>query len=235
MKIAICEDEQTYTDVLEDHIRKWANDNGIWVEIFTYSSAEQFLFYLDENTDTDLLFLDIKLGGINGVDLAKKLRDMKLMLNIVFTTDTEAYVYEGYNVSALNYLVKPVKYEQCSTVLNKAKELKDSQKFYLCKTSESVVKIPYEDIIMIEMDSHNASIVTKTEKYITRRTISELLDTLGDDIFIQCHKSCIVNIQHVFSISKKKIGLSDGLVTDVSGKYVKELNARFISYNKNKR
>lgn len=235
MKIAICEDEQKCTDALEDYIRKWANDNGIWVEVFTYSSAEQFLFYLDENTDTDLLFLDIRLGGINGVELAKKLRDMKQTMDIVFTTDTEAYVYEGYNVSALNYLVKPVTYEKCTGVLDRAKELKNSQKFYMCKTSDSIVKIPYADIIMIEMESHKANVITKTGKYVTRRTVKEILETLDDGIFMQCHKSCIVNIKHIFSISKKKIVLSDGLVADVSSKYLKDLNARFISYNKNKR
>ena len=89
MKIAICEDEMICTDILETHIRKWATDNGIWVEVFTYESAEQFLFYLNENAETDLLFLDIKLGGINGVELAKKLRGMKHTMQIVFTTDTE--------------------------------------------------------------------------------------------------------------------------------------------------
>jgi len=235
MKIAICEDEMICTDILETHIRKWATDNGIWVEVFTYESAEQFLFYLNENAETDLLFLDIKLSGINGVELAKKLRGMKHTMQIVFTTDTEKYVYEGYNVAALNYLVKPVKYDKFCYIMNQAKEMIDNQKFYLCKTSDSIIKIPYEDIIVIEMDSHNAVITTKTGKYITRRTISEILNTLQDDVFLQCHKSRIVNIQHVFSISKKLLCLSNGLNIDVSSKYIKELNERFISYNKNRR
>lgn len=235
MKIAICEDQMLCTDILETYIRKWATDNGIWVEVFTYESAEQFLFYLNENAETDLLFLDILLGGINGVELAKKLRGMKHTMQIVFTTDTEKYVYEGYNVSALNYLVKPIKYDKFCCVMNQAKEMIDNQKYYICKTSDSIIKIPYEDIIVIEMDSHNAVITTKTGKYITRRTISDILDTLQDDVFLQCHKSRIVNIQHVFSISKKLLGLSNGLNIDVSSKYIKELNERFISYNKNRR
>ena len=182
-----------------------------------------------------MLFLDILLGGINGVELAKKLRGMKHTMQIVFTTDTEKYVFEGYNVSALNYLVKPIKYDKFCSIMNQAKKMIDNQKFYLCKTSDSIVKIPYEDIIVIEMDSHNAVITTKTGQYITRRTISDILDTLQDDVFLQCHKSRIVNIQHIFSISKKIIRLSNGLMVDGSSKYMKELNESFISYNKNRR
>lgn len=235
MKIAICEDEVICTDVLETHIRKWAADNGVWVEVFTYKSAEQFLFYLNENADTDLLFLDIMLGGINGIELAQKLRVMKNTVQIVFTTDSEKYVYEGYNVSALNYLVKPITYDKLCTAMDQAKNAISQRKYYLCKTSDSMVKIPYEDIITIEMDSHNAVITTKTAKYTTRRTLTEILESLDSELFIQCHKSCVVNIQHIFSISKKTLGLSNGISVDIGRKYVKELNDRFIKYNRNRR
>ena len=235
MKIAICEDEVICTDTLETHIRKWASDNGVWVEVFTYESAEQFLFYMNENADTDLLFLDIKLGGINGVELAQKLRSMKHTVQIVFTTNSEKYVYEGYNVSALNYLIKPISYDKLCIAMNQAKETIDKRKFYLCKTSDSIVKIPYEDIIIIEMDSHNAVITTNTDKYITRRTLAEILGSLQDEIFIQCHRSCAVNIQHIYSISKKNLSLSNDMVVDIGRKYIKELNDRFIKYNRNRR
>ena len=235
MKIAICEDEVICTDILETHIRKWAACNGVWVEVFTYKSAEQFLFYLNENADCDLMFLDIMLDGINGIELAQKLRAMKNTVQIVFTTDSEKYVYEGYNVSALNYLIKPITYDRLCAVMDQAKNAIDLRRCYLCKTSDSIIKIPYDDIIMIEMDSHNAVITTGDGKYITRRTLSEILDSLDSELFIQCHKSCIVNIQHIFSISKKTLGLSNGISVDIGRKYVKELNDRFIKYNRNRR
>ena len=85
------------------------------------------------------------------------------------------------------------------------------------------------------MDSHNAVITTNTDKYITRRTLAEILGSLQDEIFIQCHRSCAVNIQHIYSISKKNISLSNGMVVDIGRKYIKELNDRFIKYNKNRR
>ena len=235
MKIAICEDEILCAEVLQNYIKKWADSRGVWVETFVYESAEQFLFFLNDNVSMDLVFLDIMMGAISGIELARKLRELQYDFHIVFTTDSKEYVYEGYNVFALNYLLKPVSYSKCSEILDNVKNMISNQKYYLCKTADELIKIPYEDIICIEMESHNAIITTTKSKYITRKTITNILDTLNSEIFMQCHKSCIVNIQHIFSISKKVLKLSNNISLDVSKSYIKNLNERFIKYNMNRR
>ncbi len=235
MKIAICEDVQSCAETLENFIRNWSADNGVFVEIYTYSSAEQYLFYLDETADMDLLFLDIRMGDMNGFELARKLRDLNYSTHIVFTTDSEEYVYEGYNVFALNYIIKPVTYLKCRDVLNIVRTRMENKKYYLCKTTDETVRIPYEEIICVVMNSHNAIITTTTETYITRKTIAEVLTALNDDIFMQCHKSSIVNIQHIFSISRKKLKLTNDIYVNVSDRYINDLNDKFIKYNRNRK
>ncbi len=233
MKIAICEDEKLCSDILEGYVKKWAMKNGIFVEVHTYTSAEQFLFAVDESFD--MLFLDIKMDKMNGVELAYELRERNYKLQIVFTTDLKEYACEGYNVDALNFIFKPVDYEACGKSLDRARKHLSHKKFYMCKTSESLQRILHEDILCIEMISHTAIIKTKETTYKTRRTISEIIRELDNELFVRCHKSFIVNIQHISSISKKSIVLSNGSEIDVGNVFVSEVNEKFIKYNKNRR
>ena len=201
MKIVICEDDLLCVRVLNDHIKQWAKENGVFVELFVCVSAEQLLFELEDGLDVDLLFLDIRMDKMNGIELAYKLRELEYRMQIVFTTDSPEYVFEGYNVSALNYLVKPIDYGRCRSILEQAHKLIESKNFYLCKTSESLHRILYEDMLYIEMLSHTAIIHTRDTRYSTRKTIAEIIAELDDTLFVRCHKSFVVNIQHIASIS----------------------------------
>lgn len=235
MKIVICEDELLCVRVLNDHIKQWTRENGVFVELFVCVSAEQLLFELEDGLDVDLLFLDIRMDKMNGIELAYKLRELEYRMQIVFTTDSPEYVFEGYNVSALNYLVKPIDYNKCRSILEQAHKLIASKNFYLCNTSESLHRILYEDMLYIEMISHTAIIHTKGTLYRTRKTIAEITAELDDTLFVRCHKSFVVNIQHIASISKKCVVLSDKSSVDLGKTFAADINEKFIKYFKDKR
>lgn len=234
MKVAICEDEPMCVDLLDAFIKQWARENGIFVEVLSYGTAEQFLFDFGNDESIDLIFLDIKMGKMNGIELAHKLRSENNNAYIVFTTDSSEYVFEGYNVSALNYLIKPIEYNKCCAMLERVRKLTAERKYYLCKTSESLIRIPYEEILFIEMHSHNATINTSKGKYITRKTMTNILLELDSELFMKCHKSCIVNIQHISSISQKSITLSKNISIDVSMRYVADINKMYVKYYSNR-
>ena len=101
MKIVICEDETVCSDLLNEYIKRWARENGVFVELFVCVSAEQLLFELEDGLDVDLLFLDIRLDKMNGIELAHRLRELEYRMQIVFTTDSPEYVFEGYNISVV--------------------------------------------------------------------------------------------------------------------------------------
>ena len=229
MKIAICEDEMICTDILETHIRKWATDNGIWVEVFTYESAEQFLFYLNENAETDLLFLDIKLSGINGVELAKKLRGMKHTMQIVFTTDTEKYVYEGYNVAALNYLVKPVNKEALAESIGRIFREQDS---LFIEADGTLKNFRYADIEYVEASANYVVMKVAGSDKTTRlrATLSETLKKLGNDRFARCHKGYLVNLGHIHEVRTNHIVLHNGDTVPLGRQYRTELQKNILEY-----
>ena len=115
MRIAIIEDEQLHSDLLISYIKKWADIRKISsknIIINNYENAEQFLFDYDDEKSFDVLFVDIQMSGMNGMDMAKKVREKDKNVSLVFTTGITDYIQEGYEVEAMHYLIKPLKEEK---------------------------------------------------------------------------------------------------------------------------
>lgn len=234
MRIAICEDEDKYAEQLIGYIKEWSETENIPVEIFTQVTAEKFLYEWEDSEDYDLLFLDIKMGSMTGMELAKIIRRTNKDVAIIFATSIAEYAISGYSVDAMQYLLKPVRKEDCFTCLNKVYQSDRIIKYFLYNDFEKLIRIPHEDIIYIEKFAHNASMVTSKGEYTFRKTIAQLLAELNDDLFIQCHKSYILNIRHMESISKTFALMSNDVEVPLSKNLVKEINERFYKYNVNR-
>lgn len=111
-KIAICDDSEADRQYVAGLAAKWAASAGHTIQTALFSSAENFLFHYAEKNDYDILLLDIEMGEMDGVTMAKKLRRDNDTVQIVFITGYSDYISEGYEVAALHYLVKPVKQEK---------------------------------------------------------------------------------------------------------------------------
>ena len=109
--IAICDDEQAEIDYLSTLVNQWASRKGVAIQLNEFPSAESFLFAY-EGQHTDILLLDIEMGGMDGVTLAKKIRLMNKEVQIIFVTGYMEYIADGYDVEALHYLLKPVSEEK---------------------------------------------------------------------------------------------------------------------------
>lgn len=235
MKIAVCEDEEVFSDQLVGYINEWENEKSIFTEIFTYITAEKFLDEWGDSEDYDIVFIDIKMGKMNGMDLAKIIRKTNNEIPIVFTTSMKEYMLKGYSVSAMHYLLKPVKKEDCFNCLNKTLQSNRIKKYYLFTDLEKTVRIPTTEIIYIKMFSHTATMVTAKKEYELRKTISQLLEELDDNLFVKCHKSFIINIRHIESVSNKNfVIMSNDEEIPLSKDIAKEINDMFVKYNKNK-
>ena len=171
IKIAICEDEKVFSNQLINFIQEWAKSKDIFVELFSYINAEEFWEHWRNSEDYDIIFLDIKMDKINGMELAKLIRKTNEDIAIVFTTNMKEYVIQGYTVSAMHYLLKPVKKEICFQCLDKVLDNRIQKKYFLFNDLEKTFRIPYEDIIYIEKFAHNVTMVTIKGEYTFRKTI----------------------------------------------------------------
>ena len=128
MRIGICEDNETQVKLLKKMIGIWEQKHKHQIDVISYHSAEAFLFAY-EKEDFDILLLDIQMGDMSGMDLAKKLRETNNDVVIIFITALKDFVLEGYEVDALHYLIKPVEKEKLYETLQKAYSMIENQKF----------------------------------------------------------------------------------------------------------
>ncbi|MBQ7919021.1 MAG: response regulator transcription factor [Lachnospiraceae bacterium] len=121
-RVAICDDSTPDAEFVQSILKDWALERNVVIQTEVFPSAESFLFHYEENKSYDILLLDIEMGAMDGVALAKAVRRDNETVQIVFITGYSEYIAEGYEVAALHYLMKPVNREKLCAVLDRALE-----------------------------------------------------------------------------------------------------------------
>ena len=158
-KIAICDDSDADRNYVSDLAARWAANRGHTVQIAQFPSAENFLFRYAEENDYDILLLDIEMGHMDGVTMAKKLRRDNDTVQIVFITGYSDYISEGYEVAALHYLMKPVKEDKLCSVLDRAAEkLSKNEKVLHFQIGGEMFRVPIHQIRYAEVTGNYVTI-----------------------------------------------------------------------------
>lgn len=211
MKIAICDDELVQREYISVNVQRYFNEKVIPVCIQEYESAEELWFQFDLNSDIDIVLLDIQMAGMDGVSLAKKLRSKNEALSIIFITAMTDYIFEGFQVNAINYLLKPYEEEKLYDCLNKAMEQCNKQDSYLLlRVEKEIVKIKKDHIIRVESEGHYLNIFTGEQSYRIKRSMKEMESVLIEDNFFKISRSDILNLYSIARITPKEVSLMNG-------------------------
>lgn len=230
INITICDDEYTQIEYLNALVSKWAIKRNIVVYISEYMNAESFLFAYEDNKTLDILLLDIQMKNMDGVELARRIRIENEVVQIIFITGYTDFISEGYEVSALHYLIKPIKEEKLYEVLDKAiTRLHKVEKTILINTANEIRRINLNEILYIEAFAHSVKIATNTGAVETKIAISEINKMLNYS-FIRCHRSYIVGLKHISHITKTDVILDNGLKIPLARRLYKDVNHAFINY-----
>ncbi len=229
-KAAICDDEALELVYLSELVQNWAKERGHRVRIFLFPSAEAFLFQYEEEKDFDLLLLDIEMGKMNGVELARKVRRENTGIQILFVTAYPDFIFEGYEVSALHYLMKPLKEEKLFQVLERAAaNLDKKERYEIFQREGESIRIPVSEIVSVEAFSHSVQMVTKGGSYRLDETISGLEERLGDG-FVRCHRSYLVSLKYIQKITRTDVEMDTGDKIPLSRRKYDVVNQAFIRY-----
>ena len=208
-RIAICDDEAEARRYVAELVRRWAEQGEHDVMLREYPSAEGLLF--GDEAGYDILLLDIEMGGMNGVDLARSIRGRDAVAEIIFVTGYSDYIAEGYDVAALQYLMKPVSWEKLSATLDRALERLHRNERSLClETAGGMVRTPLYSIKYIDVQRNYATVHTN-EEITVRRTLSQLAGEL-DERFFRLGRSAVINLYAVRKVTKTDVYLEDGTV-----------------------
>ena len=207
-RVFLCDDSAEDTEYLLGFVEDWANKRAYALEIQQFASAEALLFALEDEMP-EILLLDIEMPGMDGVELARRVREKSEDAQIVFVTGYSDYIAEGYDVSALHYLMKPVNPEKLMTVLDRAvARLLDRSRMLTLHTAEGIVRVPLREIVYIEARRNYVTVHAKAD-FTEKKTLAAVEQEL-DDRFFRAGRSFILNLSHVRQVLKNEVLFSDG-------------------------
>lgn len=227
--IAVCEDDAAQTQYTAGLVKAWAMQNNYMIRVSTFESAESFLFEYAQDKSFDILLLDIEMGKMSGVELAKKVRQDNKEVQIVFITGYMDYIAEGYDVEALHYLLKPVSEQKLRSVLDRAVlRIRGGNRSILLQTGDEMVRIPLYEIRYLEVQKNYVTIHAQQD-YQVKKPLRELEGEL-DDSFFKTGRSFWVNLRYVMRTSKSEVTLKDGTQVPLSRGLYEGVNRAIIRY-----
>lgn len=195
LTIGICEDESWFADDLKRKIKQYLEKRGFAGLVRTFVRGEELLSNFQ---DLDIILMDIKLPGRDGMETAGRMRDFGCRSQIVFVTSYQDYVFQAFDMDAVHYLLKPVDSRKLDQVLDKAvgRVAQEQGKTLLAEKEGVTVRISFREITYGEVFDHQVFLHTMAEKYKISGTLDSLEKRL-DRRFFRCHRSYLVNMDHV--------------------------------------
>lgn len=230
MKIAVVDDFQKDRDKLAFWIEGFVKDKGIGDEVFSYPGGEEFLGNFSSGS-FQIVFLDIYMNGMNGMETARQIRMRDADCLIVFSTSSDRFAVQGYKVRAFDYLVKPYGKDKVLEVMHHLYEQLLPDKRYIEVKEERVQKrLLLQSIRMAELIGHYMWIEAGGQVVKTRMKTRELQDRLQDSRFMECYRNIIVNLDYVEKLDNGGFLLKDGKFVPIQTNRLKQVKQEFADY-----
>lgn len=228
-KIAIVDDEQEERDSLQECFEQFQKENAIKLEIKTYCSGDVFLQQFDASYD--LICLDIDIDGTNGIDTAKKIRQKDKEVLIFFVTNMAQMAIRGYEVRALDFIIKPVNYYSFAMKLLNALDIISNQrsKNIVLTTPRGMQIISSDELFFVEVDGHYLLYHTKHGEFCQKASLKDLEQQLEGLSFKRCNNCYLVNLKYVNGVEKEDVILQ-GEHLKISRPRKKEFLQALVNY-----
>ncbi len=229
IQVAVCDDQKLFSFSVKSILDKVIDKYHMDVDVHVYSCGQRMLEDFEKGLFFDIIFLDIFMGTSNGYEVAQKLRETNRSSKIVFLTSTKDYVFEGYNVDASGYLLKPYQEEEIENIFMKlVKSLKISvSKTMVIDYKGTITKLELSDIEFFESRDHMVIVHVENETYSFYGKINVLDQEYSKYDFFRCHRSYLINIFKIDKIIGNDIVTKSNKRVPVSRSQIKRLKELF--------
>lgn len=216
IRTMIVDDEPHAIEVIESYLKSFSD-----IEIIARCGDGIQAFQTLQQKKIDLMFLDVKMPGLNGTDLLKSLKNPP---KVIFTTAYNDYAVEGFELNAVDYLLKPISFDRFLRAMDKVYEywgvnsrqtglgqtesIRNNSVFLYLKVDRKMVKVDVKDILWVESLKDYIKVVLRDKTHISKQKISILEELLPEDTFLRIHRSFIVSIPMIESFSSQSVGIS---------------------------
>lgn len=237
IRIGICDDETYFIDEMEKLVSVYANESENIVDIRTFANVEGLAEdILEKGTEYHVLFLDVEMDGMSGMDAAKKLRAEGYKGIICFVTSKEHYAYDAFGVDAIGYIKKPAKYLDVKQTMKKAVIILDMQtdeeeakkRYIEITTQNAKVMLDLHQVIYVEKRRNQCVIHMEDSEIVCYETLKSLFERLDKTKFTFTHQGFIVNFDKIKEVKKDTVCFGAGREIPVSRRYQSELRERHM-------
>lgn len=209
MRILICDDEQSYLDILRIHIEEYMTSHHI---LYTITALTDPCRALVEDAVYDLAFLDIQMDGINGIALAKQLRQRNQKIALFFVTNYDEYQDDAMDLHAFRFFEKPFNVSRLYAGLDKAMEYIDGAyvDIYLPDKGNQQ-RVLVDDVLYVTRDGRKVSLITENHSFLISEKFDDFCEKLPQLFFYPVHKSFFVNLHYVEKYSYTELYLTNGM------------------------
>ena len=238
IKIALCDDQEQYIDMLMKHVERYGNEVDTEFNITVYNSGRKLID--DIKTDSkmyDIVFLDVEMPEINGLKIAEAIRQMSEDIVLCFVTGHEQYAREAYQVEALGYIVKPVAYNELKKLLRRAvimvKYEHDNR-----KSGKNYIEVPVSGdkriidvrtIKYIEKNRNQCILHFSDSELKCYESLKKMYSRLDNELFVYSHQGYIVNFDEIKEVKENVICFGRNVEVPVSRRRYKEVKDRHLN------
>lgn len=229
--IAIVDDDSTIQEELNHFIIEYSNDKKSEMNIKTFSCAEDFLSYNDSTFD--IIFMDIELGKLNGMDAIKQFRQTGHDNLVIFVSYLQHYAIDGYSVNAFDFIVKPLNYYDFKLKMDRAIEklsISKSKELVISTKGEKVI-INTDDLIYVEVERHSLIYHLKQKSYRTTGSMKKAIEDVKGLNFSLCNQCYLINLSYVTKLSRNEVFVN-GIPLIISLPRRKQFESDLLSYLK---
>lgn len=205
MRIAVVEDEKTYRNTLLSYLKQFQEETGLTIEIKEFENGNQIVW--DYHSNYDAVFMDIEMPGMDGMEAARCIRKVDEQVVIVFITNVARYAVQGYEVGALDFIVKPVTYTSFKMKMQKiVRQTKRNREtsITLAKNDE-MYKVPSSSVYYVEVCNHQLIYHTDQGEIAVWKSLKSVEKSLESMHFAKCNSCYLVNLLHVQGVKKDSV------------------------------
>lgn len=239
MRIAICDDNTLDRELITDALQQYFSEKSVTCKLFPYKNGTNLLNAVMDGESFDLVFLDIyyiedpQQTNINGMDIARQLRKNGFNGHIVFLTGSADFVFQGYDVGAAAYLLKPHNIREIYQTIDRILKPSNIDTFQVRQRS-TIICIPYDEILYVE--SNNSKCILHRldgSNYTIYKRLKDIETELHDPRFLRCHQSYLVNMDYIQSVDKS-FNLTTGDTILIRQRELKHIRDLYLNYTASK-